>query len=318
MAAMLLTVAACGQSSSDSAVEDAPLGKPTVTATASVGKGPLLDVTVDPSTGTAYVTSSGDDLLSLIDADGGISAIEAGRAPSGVAVVPSTHTAYVTSLAEGRCRWSTSHPGRHGHHPRRCPTPGHRGGSVDPHPLRRQRRRRFGVRNRPETRTVSATVEVGDRPGGMGVDPSTHALYVATTGPGGVVSVIDAETLTVTDTIAAGRSPHDVAVDPSTRTAFVPNADDGTVSVLDLETLTVTDTLRVGKQPYGATVDPSADTAYVTNMDDGSVSVIDTETRTVTDTVPVGSGPQGVAVDPTSHTAYVVNVADDTVSVIER
>ena len=101
VAAMVLIVAACGQSRSDSAVDDAPLGKPTVAATVSVGKGPLLDVTVDPSTGAAYVTSSRDDLLSLIDADGGISAIEVGRAPAGVAVDPSTHTAYVTSLAEG-------------------------------------------------------------------------------------------------------------------------------------------------------------------------------------------------------------------------
>ncbi|MFD9664006.1 YncE family protein [Rhodococcus sp. NPDC059968] len=180
---MILTVAACGQSRSDSAVDDAPVGNPTVTATVSVGEGPLLDVTVDPSTGTTYVTSSRDDLLSMIAADGGISAIEVGRAPAGVAMDPSTHTAYVTSLAEGavsvvdiasRVVTATIPVGA---------APQGIDGDPSTHTLYVANVDDGSVSViDTETRTVSATVEVGNRPGGMGVDPSTHALYVATTG----------------------------------------------------------------------------------------------------------------------------------------
>jgi YVTN family beta-propeller protein len=177
---MLLTVAACGQSSSDSDIDHAPLGKPTVTATVSAGKGPLLDVTVDPSTGTAYVTSSGDDLLSLIDADGGISAIDVSRAPSGVAVGPSTHTAYVTSLAEGavsvvdlgsRAVTATIPVGA-------LP----QGIEVDPstHTLYVATTGPGGTVSviDTETRTVTDTVQVGSGPQGVAVDPTSHTAYV--------------------------------------------------------------------------------------------------------------------------------------------
>ncbi|TQC44205.1 YncE family protein, partial [Rhodococcus sp. WS4] len=75
MVVTFLSVGACGRSGSDSAVDDAPPGRQTVTATVGAGQGPLLDVTVDGSTGTAYVTSSGDDSLSLIDADERVSTI---------------------------------------------------------------------------------------------------------------------------------------------------------------------------------------------------------------------------------------------------
>ena len=57
-------------------------------------------MTVDPSTGTANITSSRGDLLSMIAADGGISSIEMGRAPAGVAVDPTSHTAYVVNIAD--------------------------------------------------------------------------------------------------------------------------------------------------------------------------------------------------------------------------
>jgi YVTN family beta-propeller protein len=46
----------------------------------------MRDVATDPSTHTAYVTSSGDDSLYVVDAESRTTTIKMGTAPVGVAV----------------------------------------------------------------------------------------------------------------------------------------------------------------------------------------------------------------------------------------
>jgi YVTN family beta-propeller protein len=72
------------------------LGPPRVTATFSVGAGPLSDVASDTSTHKGYVTSRDDDALYVVDAESRTATIKVGKAPAGVAVDPTTQTAYVT------------------------------------------------------------------------------------------------------------------------------------------------------------------------------------------------------------------------------
>ena len=56
------------------------------------------------------------------------------------------------------------------------------------------------------TNTVTATIPVGSKPIGVGVDPSTHTVYVANESDS-TVSVIDGTTNTVTATVAVGSNP---------------------------------------------------------------------------------------------------------------
>ena len=165
--------------------------------------------------------------------------------------------------------------------------------------------------------TVTATIEVGNGPDGVAVDPSTHTAYV-TNVDDDTVSVIDEATSTVTVTVTVGGGPLTVAVDPSAHTAYVTNGGNGTVSVIDGATGTVTSTITVGSGPDAVAVDPGTHTAYVANGEAGTVSVIDEATGTVTSTVTVGSDPDAAAVDPTTHTAYVTNGGNGTVSVIDE
>ena len=95
--------------------------------------------------------------------------------------------------------------------------------------------------------TVTATIAVGTNPEGVGVDPSTHTVYVAN-GGGNTVSVIDGTTNTVTATIPVGTNPTGVGVDPSTHTVYVTNLGRNTVSVIDGATNTVTATINVGSR----------------------------------------------------------------------
>jgi YVTN family beta-propeller protein len=169
--------------------------------------------------------------------------------------------------------------------------------------------------------TVTATIGVGSGPEGVGVDPSTHTVYVANSN-GNSVSVIDGTTNTVTATIAAGSGPEGVGVDPSTHTVYVANSNGNSVSVIDGTTNTVTATIAAGDSPDAVGVDPSTHIVYMANDGSpnasiGTVSVIDGATNTVTATINVGQIPVGMGVDPSTHTVYVANRYNHNMSVID-
>ena len=172
------------------------------------------------------------------------------------------------------------------------------------------------------TYTVTATIGVASGPSGVGVDPATHTVYVASPGLcepcNGAVSVINEATNTVTATIDVGSgAPQEVGVDPATDTVYVTNDLGNTVSVIDGATNTVTATIDVASGPQGVAVDPATDTVYVTNVFSNTVSVIDGATNTVTAIISVGNDPTAVGVDPATHAVYVTNQASGTVSVID-
>jgi len=188
--------------------------------------------------------------------------------------------------------------------------------------------------------SVIGTIPVGNVPGGVAVDPSSHAVYIANAGSNSV-SVVDesgdAANGTVTATIPVGVSPSGVAVDPTTHAVYVANFGSnyglGSVSVIDesgdVATGTVTATIPLGSNPIGVALDPSTHAVYVTdyyyggtNSGPGAVSVIDESgdatTGTVTATIGVGNGPEAVAVDLSTHAVYVTNNNSGSVSVIDE
>jgi YVTN family beta-propeller protein len=117
----------------------------TVTSTIIVGTEPA-EVAVDPSTHTAYVTSTTDGAVSVIDeATNTVTAtITVGKEPAGVAVDPAG-TVYVANESAGTVS------------------------VID-----------------AATNTATATITVGTQPAGVAVDPSTHTAYVTNFGAGTV------------------------------------------------------------------------------------------------------------------------------------
>jgi YVTN family beta-propeller protein len=180
------------------------------------------------------------------------------------------------------------------------------------------------------TDTVIATVNVGEQPVGVAVNPQGTRVYVANLDNHNI-SVIDTAINTVIATVNVGNTPSGVAVNPQGTKVYVTNNGDNTVSVIDTATNNVTDTVSVGNLPQGVAVNPDGTKVYVTNLE-GTVSAIDTNTDTVTSTFNVGrypygvaitpdavnveSGPSGVSITPDGKKVYVVNHNDKTVSVI--
>jgi YVTN family beta-propeller protein len=168
------------------------------------------------------------------------------------------------------------------------------------------------------TNTVSATVNVGNYPVGVAVNPDGTKVYV-TNNMGSypnlqsIVSVIDTATNKVTANISLGNNPFpaDVAVSPDGTKVYALNnmgnypSLQSIVSVIDTATNTVASTVKVGLNPLGLDINPDGTKVYVTDPEGKTVSIIDTATNTVSATVNVGGTPTGVAVSPDGTKVYV-------------
>ncbi|OBI02659.1 hypothetical protein A5715_09650 [Mycolicibacter heraklionensis] len=130
-----------------------------------------------------------------------------------------------------------------------------------------------GITHRTNKPPIATTINVGNNPDRVAIDPATHTAYITNLGDG-TVSVIDTTTNTLTTTIPVGRGPAAVAIDPNTHTAYITNNLDDTVSVIDTTTNTLTTTIPVGLHPADVAIDPNTHTAYITNNHGDTVSVI--------------------------------------------
>lgn len=176
--------------------------------------------------------------------------------------------------------------------------------------------------------SVIATVNVGDSPSAIGVNPVSHRVYV-TNYWGGTVSVLDGTTNSNVATVGSGgfTVPLAVVVDSlaSPAKAFVGNWWTGTVEVIDESSTVVTQTLLSGAAhgggPRALVLDGSTNPRKLFGAihGRGELAVWNAETGARLATVTVGSAPRALALYPGSgvhRRVYVVNRGDDTVSVV--
>ena len=116
------------------------------------------------------------------------------------------------------------------------------------------------------------TLQVGDNPTGMAVNPRLNEVYVVNS-RSGTVSVLDAEGIRVIATIGVQRTPYFISVDAAGRRAYVANAGSNSVSVLDLDSRRQIAVVGAGEQPGIARISPDSRSLVVTNRGSGSVSV---------------------------------------------
>jgi YVTN family beta-propeller protein len=166
--------------------------------------------------------------------------------------------------------------------------------------------------------TVTSTVNAGELPYAMGVNPVTNKAYVVNNASG-TVTVINKLTNSST-TVAVGPSPYAVAVNPVTNQIYVVNNGTGTggnsVSVINGATDTVAQTITVGNGPDAVAVNPVTNTIYVANKISGTVTVIDGTGVNSPATVTVGTQPSALAINPVNGQVYVANYSAGTVTVI--
>jgi YVTN family beta-propeller protein len=134
------------------------------------------------------------------------------------------------------------------------------------------------------------TLQVGNDPSGMAVNPSRNEVYVVNTGSG-TVSVIDANRNAVAATIGVHKQPYAISVDAAGRRAFVANAGSNSVSVIDLDRRREIAVAGTGEQPGLARIAPDGRSLVVTNYGSGSVSVFGVDPEPEGDAANKGGNP---------------------------
>ncbi len=165
------------------------------------------------------------------------------------------------------------------------------------------------------SKTVVATIPVGDGPIAVAANPSGSMVYIANQ-LAGTVSVINTNNNIVVATITVGAQPTGMAFSPDGNKLYVCNVASASVSVISTATNTVTATINTIINPYFIAISPDGGTAYVTPYGPGNVYVISTVSNSVVDNFPVGANPTGLVISPDGSTLYVANYNSNDVYVV--
>jgi len=118
------------------------------------------------------------------------------------------------------------------------------------------------------------TLQVGNTPTGLAVNPLRNEIYVANS-QSGTVSVIDANANRVVATIPVHHQPSFITIDPTGHRAYVVNSASNSVSVIDLDRRREIAAAGTGEQPTVARISPDGRSLVVSNRGSNSVSIFD-------------------------------------------
>ena len=236
------------------------LGK--ILATLPAGQHPAHVVT-DPTGKRAFVTSSEDDQVTVVDIERKrvIAKIPTGASPHGLRPSPNGGELYVANVKDD---------------------------SVS-------------VIATASLKEV-ARIPVGRAPVQVAFTPDGTRVYVSLRDDN-KVAIIDTSTHQVVERLDVGRNPIQVFATPDGREVYAANQGsetdpDNNVSVIDTGSQRVKGTITTGEGAHGVVVSNDGVAAFVTNTREGTVSAIDTNTQRVIATYRVGAGPNGITYRP--------------------
>ncbi|WP_414683395.1 beta-propeller fold lactonase family protein, partial [Methylophaga sp. UBA5088] len=125
-----------------------------------------------------------------------------------------------------------------------------------------------------KTNEVINTINIGERPRGIGLSPDQKQLYVAISEEG-AIAVVNLDTLEVVKKLDAGDDPETFDVAPNGN-IYISNEDDAQASVIDPKTGETIEVIPVGLEPEGVAVSPDGSLVLVTSESTNMVHVIDT------------------------------------------
>lgn len=248
--------------------DDTAAGQLIILGAADIASGPKASIAVgahpahviaDAEGNRAYVSSSADDSITVIDLANGktVATIATGDYPHGLRMSPDGKSIYVANVQDGTVSVIST-----------------------------------------EMLSEAARINVGTAPVQVGFTPDGKRVYVSLRDVN-KVAVIDTQSRTVTARIDVGRAPIQVHVTPDGRFVYVANQGtetepDDTVSVIDVASGTVVNTIQTGKGAHGVSVTNDGAFVFITNIVAGTVSQIAVDSQSVIETYPVGKGPNGV------------------------
>ena len=141
---------------------------------------------------------------------------------------------------------------------------------------------------------ATTTIQVGQGPRGIALNPVTNKVYTVNYGSQDV-TVIDGAT-GATTAVQAGKHPWAIAVDTKSNKIYAVNEDSASVTIIQGGT-NATSTVDAGPIPFAVEVNPTTKKAYVLSYGNDRMAVIDETTDSVSKTLSLGTHPQALAID---------------------
>ncbi len=142
-------------------------------------------------------------------------------------------------------------------------------------------------------------------PLGVGVDPNTDTVYVASPLVNSTFAIIFEGQSYAVRRIVVGGSPLTIAVDFDRNLVYVTNAALQSVSVIDGNTNSLVHNIPTGEVFGGLDVNPATNKVYATDLQTYSLTIIDAVTDSIRTNIPIGHYPSGVAINDATNTVYV-------------
>ena len=171
---------------------------------------------------------------------------------------------------------------------------------------------------------VEATVDIGDRPRGIGLSPDGSELYVAVSEEN-KIKVVDPKSLEIIREFEAGSDPETFAVHPNGN-IYISNEDDAKATVFDPKTGGQLAEIKVGLEPEGVAISPDGKYVIVTSESTNMLHVIKAPENIIKSNILVGSRPRAATFNKASNIAYataeisgeVVKVDMETSTILQK
>lgn len=168
-----------------------------------------------------------------------------------------------------------------------------------------------------DTFRLTSTVNVGDKPNRIAVQPDGRYVWIGRVGIEPGVTVLDAVTDKAVAQIETGEGHHEMAFSKDNRFAFVSNRDSSTVSVIDIRTLKKLRDISFDGAPISLAWSDLSEVLLVVDGEEGAVHAIEVpggKTRSRLD-LEAGLGP--LRMMPGGRYGFVVNPSEDKVIVFD-
>ncbi len=152
------------------------------------------------------------------------------------------------------------------------------------------------------TLEVEATIEIGERPRGIGLSPDGAELYIAVSEEN-KIKVVDPVSLKIIREFEAGSDPETFAVHPNGN-IYISNEDDAKATVFNPKTGEQIAEIKVGLEPEGVAISPDGKRVIITSESTNMLHVITVPGNTIENNILIGSRPRAATFSQSGDIAY--------------
>ena len=152
---------------------------------------------------------------------------------------------------------------------------------------------------------VEASIDIGERPRGIGLSPDRSELYVAVSEEN-LIAVVDPASLKILRKFKSGSDPETFAVHPNGN-IYISNEDDAKATVFNPATGEQVAEIPVGLEPEGVAISPDGKKVIVTSESTNMLHVIAVPEHKIVANVLVGARPRSAVFNSSGKLAYATS-----------